>query len=217
VKTYVQPTWMNDAQARQVATDYIEDRAAQPIEEPTVKESEASALRIENADLKRENVDLRRRLDALELKAPSSNDRPEPRTPVRTPEKGDTGSTPVGVIADEDELYRRFKARLVQEAPALLKVIMSRPGIEVEVTREVIRVDGKSTRGRIARLIVEGFWAGKARTSAEVQSELEKRGPRPSNIDLGNELKALQEMGFFTRDNKWISLVAGAEVNVVER
>jgi len=77
--------------------------------------------------------------------------------------------------------------------------------------------DGKSLRGRIARLIADEFFT-KAHTSAEVLDELLKRGAdRPSNIELGNEMKALCEMGFLTRENKWYTLVPGAEVNVIER
>jgi len=65
-------------------------------------------------------------------------------------------------------------------------------------------------------LIAEDFFE-KARTSADVQAELSRRGASPSNIELGNELKALTAMGFFTRDNKWISLVSGMRVNVVDK
>ena len=55
-----------------------------------------------------------------------------------------------------------------------------------------------------------------ARTSADVSTELQCRGAKPSNIELGNEMKALTEMGFFTRSNKWYSLVPSMKVNVLE-
>ena len=41
---------------------------------------------------------------------------------------------------DTEALYQSFKARLLAEAPALIRVLVSRPEIEVAVTREVIKV-----------------------------------------------------------------------------
>lgn len=116
---------------------------------------------------------------------------------------------------DNETLYQVFKGRLMDEAPAVLQILTARPEIEVTVQRHVIRVDGDSLRGRIGRLIADGYF-DQARTSADVGAELLKRGRTTSNIELGNELKALTALGFFTRENKWISLVPGMQVNVVE-
>jgi hypothetical protein len=204
-------------------------------EEDTVKESEAQALREENAELKRTVDQLRAQVDKLLdqarpmkikvadlIDAAKEHAQTAPDTvpavltmadaPQRTKFRGDEP------IADE-AMYQAFKARLIEELPSdarVMEIIVSRPELRVRVKRHVIEIDGSSLRGRIGRLIAEGFF-GQARTSAQLLDELLKRGAdRPSNIELGLELKALCEMGFFTRDNKWYSLVAGMKVNIVE-
>jgi hypothetical protein len=231
VKTYVQPAWMEGEEARRIARGEIAMPAARwvppripatPITEVTVNEQEARALRQENEDLRRQVAELTRRLGGsvgLPLEhavatAPATDaQRPSPIAyEVRDAKTRD--------LVDEsmdDRLYRLFRKRLLEEEPAaLLRVLTSRPELEVQVQREVVRADGKSLRGRIGRMVVDGFFA-QARTSADVLAELERRGSaRPSNIELGNELKALAEMGFFTRENKWLSLVPDMKVNVVE-
>ncbi len=130
---------------------------------------------------------------------------------------------PVGVGVDNrwasnDALYEIFKARLIDEAPQIImKLAQTRPELKVVIERETIEVNGKSLRGRIARLIANGFFS-EAQTSATIGEEIAKQiGDRPSNIELGNELKALTEMGFFRRDNKWIRVVPEMVVNVVQR
>ncbi len=141
--------------------------------------------------------------------------------PADAPRDGAFGRTQLAPIFpgegtfDVDALYQAIKARLIDEAPAILQVMVGRPELAIHITRATITVDGDTLRGRIARLITEDFFS-KARTSAEVLSELERRGDKPSNIELGNELKALMKLGFFTRDNKWLSLVPDMVVNVVE-
>lgn len=85
----------------------------------------------------------------------------------------------------------------------------------MKIRRQILEVDGDSLRGRIGRLIHDGFF-DRSHTSSEILVELEKRGETPSNIEFGNEMKALVRMGFFTRENKWYSLVPEMKVNVVE-
>jgi hypothetical protein len=199
-------------------------------EEDTVKESEAQALRQESQALTRHNEALMKRIDQLErqllerqaaqqaetARAIDELTAPPVEEPAAAPQRAKfRGDEP---IADE-AMYQAFKARLIEELPSdarVMEIIVSRPELRVRVKRHVIEIDGSSLRGRIGRLIAEGFF-GQARTSAQLLDELLKRGAdRPSNIELGLELKALCEMGFFTRDNKWYSLVAGMKVNIVE-
>lgn len=209
--------------------------------EDDVNATEAQQLRDDNARLARENDDLRRRLEALEVTGrarPANRPRSDQRHAAdragagvgqsregtardggRSAGDGPTRAFTVEESFDNERLYQAFKARLISELPSdsrVMEIVLSRPELRVKVERHVIQVDGKSTRGRIARLIADSFFT-KSRTSAEVLDELLRRGAnRPSNIELGNELKALCEMGFFTRDNKWYSLVPDMKVNVLE-
>ena len=115
-----------------------------------------------------------------------------------------------------ESLYQRFVARLRAEAPELVLPIL-KPSLEVHVEkRHRFVVDGDSLRGRIARLIVDGFFSTK-RTVAQIGAELLKRqGIAPSRTDLDDEMKTLVQYGFFTRDKNWFRVVADMAVDVVE-
>ena len=219
IPTYAQPTWVSDNDAIEVSITgnltvlpgqfTSNGTTVNPGDDDMTSAQEAKLDRlidqmtvvVQNLGGDGRGHDLKiERITQTELE-----DRVEPPTYYRDP------SDQTGHL---DALYQEFKARLIKEAPALLKVLVNRPELDVEVERVVVRVDGFSTRGRIARLIHEGFFA-EAQTSATVAKELAKRGRELSNIELGNELKWFVENGFFRRDNKWITLVPEAVVNVV--
>jgi hypothetical protein len=245
VKTYVQPPWMDEPTATLIAqtgniAKYNIESIRPELEEPTVKESEARAMRDENARLDRELSETREKLtnayeqiEGLEARlerlerptAPSSNDkvRESALASGRLP-TGDTGSTPVGAI-DEDELYRRIKARLVKEAPAILRVLTEKPELRVEVEIPTITVKGDTLRGRIGRLIAEGFY-DRGATSPGTQKELARRGKDPGVTNMARELNELAALGFLTieegqdersRPRKEYRAVDGMKVNIVER
>lgn len=207
------------------------------LEEESVNVAEANALKEENQQLRAENADLRRRLEALEGRAGVRAERPDPArqhhpqsrargadaTPGTVADQGQPAGRDTRVFTaeeslDNEALYQAIKARLIEELPGdarVMHIITSKPELRVEVRRRYIEADGDSLRGRIARLIAGDFWS-KARTSAEVLAELQKSGISPSNIELGNELKALMQMGFLSRDNKWYAVVDGMKVNIIE-
>lgn len=241
IRTYVQPSWLDELQAEAIACGRLTAGSVQAPKEETVDVQEANTLLADNRRLAAENEELRRRIAALENQYAatrpqrrdphhdSSSDRSTSLDPVAVASirRGDSSSAS-GQIADqavepfasdEEARYQSFKARLIAELPADLKVLQivtSVPELRVSVERHVVPADGRSLRGRIGRLIADGFF-GASRTSAQVLEELMKRGAdRPSNIELGNEMKAMCDMGFFTRDNKWYTLVEGMKVNVVE-
>jgi hypothetical protein len=234
VKTYVQPDWMNMAQAQQVARGQLDVVTAvllSPRPLPHPQHTEVIVNEREAQELREENERLRRRIEQLEKQdaPPSSNDKASESAPVsgRRSDRGNPGSTLGGgrqysaaETFDNESLYQAIKKRLIDELPrdpAVLRIVTMKPELRVEVERQIVTADGRSLRGRIARLIADGFF-GQSRTSANVLDELLRRGAdRPSNIELGNEMKALTEMGFFTRDNKWYTLVPDMAVNVVER
>jgi hypothetical protein len=217
-KVYAQPVWLPEAKARQVARGEVPVelavvahgivRTVREMGESNVTENEAKQLRDENAELRRTVGRLQeevRLLGAGSHRVGSGSSQSLPRP----------DGVPFPTAAPDAEMrYQAFKARLMAEAPGILKVMVLKPELEVAVQREVIQADGRSVRGRIARLIADGFFESPKESSA-VLAELMKRGAnRPSNIELGNEMKALCEMGFFTRDNKWYTLVPGMKVNV---
>jgi hypothetical protein len=96
---------------------------------------------------------------------------------------------------DFEDFYQRTKKRLAKEAPAILKTFVTKPQLEVEVQIETVDVDGNTTRGRIARLIAEG-WLAEPKTANAVQKELGRLGRDPGPGAAYSEMKALAEMGF---------------------
>ena len=248
VKTYAQPTWVDDELAQRVAWGEpgamaqtsvrraagVDARPAGavanlPMPEPpvgvvgqagrghhTIINPSEGDDDMTPAQEKKLDTLLDRMAEVIRLMVPTERREPNwGEEVIDAPKPFPAGDIPTD--HDTEALYQSFKARLLAEAPALLKVIVSRPEIEVTVTREVLKVDGNSTRGRIARLIHEGFFDESAVTSADIGNELAKRGRALSNIELGNELKALIEMGFFRKDNKWINLVPAMRDNVKEK
>lgn len=198
--------------------------------EATVTKEEAAALRRENAALHNENVDLKRRLEALEkgqhgAKGVVHDDRPvgsrsadsarEPRPQQAGDHAGGVGrdhaSAAVGQmdrhvragepLGETDEaLYQAIKARLLEEAPALLRLILQRPELEVSVQRRVVEAEGDSTLGRVARLIKADFLAD-SRRFGEILRELERTGTRVNNKSLSVALKELVVAGFLTKES----------------
>jgi len=233
-KVYVQPQWMGQAEAVAIAEGRIDVQSArgtQPrriqtmasFEERLVDEREAKALRDENQELHAQIADLRRQLSETgravgKQGAKKADAQPGGRDVDTTPSPSPVDPrslSPFDSVTGTDQYYEQIKRRLIAEAPAILKVLVARPELEVEIERVVIHVRGDTLRGRIARLIADDFFAI-AHTSAQILDELLRRGAnRPSNIELGNELKALCELGFFTRENKWYNLVPDMKVNVV--
>jgi hypothetical protein len=252
IRTYVQPAWMDEDQARKVAVGTLSvdqvrrhhqaierDAAAvarrfsgRPLtsvgdiartltsnQEETVTKDEAARLTRENETLLRQNADLRHRLEALEkgqrhadtaatVQRPAPGRQSAPRNDrgvsdaaersSRGPDTGAGATAPRGDV--DDALYQAIKARLLAEAPALLRLIVQEPELEVSVERRVVEAEGDSTLGRVARLIKADFLADSRRFS-EILRELERTGTRVNNKSLSVALKELVVGGFLTKES----------------
>lgn len=189
IKTYVQPAWMVQAQAVGIArgTLKVEKAAARPgrviPEEPMTSKTDE-------------------KLDKLiELMSGQVGASPVAAAP------------PAAVSSDEDAMYKRFKARLINEAPAILKVLKLSPEIEVEETREVIEVDAKSLRGRIALLIVKGFF-DMPKTGNATFNELKRIGASTAKPNVYRESDKLAELGFLTKEGEGYQSVPGMKSSI---
>lgn len=136
------------------------------------------------------------------------------------------GRGPIPEVLTNDDLFDAIKARLIAEAPGILKMLTVTPELEVTVVRETVQVDGKSLRGRVARLLAKGFF-DEGVIQTHVRTELERHGAGVSDAkNLPRELDALVEMGFLTiedgkdskgRPRKLYLAVPGMKVNVIEK
>lgn len=231
VKTYVQPAWMQPEEAQHVAMGHTQAAAThaahrQQPQEQTVNVSEANALREENARLARENDDLRQRLERLESARGDQRGAASTRThrPEAAPAAGTGGVRPevsngraysAEETFDNEALYQAFKTRLVAEAPGLLRVLETRPEIEVQVQRKTLQLDEFSLKGRIAKLLRDGFFR-EPRGCGSVRTALKRTGPDANTANIGRALDDFTRDGFVTYEGSGYREVSGMKVNIVE-
>lgn len=199
IKTYVQPAWMSPQQAVAIA---IGDRPVESVAKPEHKEAkvtpdEAAKLRQENADLKGTIDTLKRTVAELERK-------------LAIPVSASTAA----MLTETDSLYEDFKARLLRDAPALLRVLSDVPELEVKIERRVIEASGDTLRGRLALLIRDRFF-DEAKTANTAYNELQRRGFKTAKPNVYREADNLSALGFLTKEDGGYRAVAEMKINVV--
>lgn len=120
---------------------------------------------------------------------------------------------PAILNGDEEATYQRFKTRLMKEAPKLLRVLAIAPEIEVATERETIEVDGKSLRGRLALLILKG-WFDEPHNASLAWTELKRTGKDPGKPNVYKECDRLVEVGFLTKESDGYQAVAGMKSSI---
>ncbi len=116
--------------------------------------------------------------------------------------------------------YEELKRRLLADA-AVLHILAQKPELKVTLDRQTIECDGKSLRGRIARMMTRKFF-DEPRTGPDVIKELERSAFTVSVGGLYNELAELCRMGFLIKETKGDKKAAGyrsvegMKVNIVE-
>lgn len=241
IKTYVQPAWMDDDHATGVAVGTISvdqvirqqasiSREATAVarrfgvtKEEAVTKDEAARLTRENEQLKKDNADLRRRLEALE----KGQHAPEPERPTArraraadAPAEVAAATPPASTNGHVDEaLYQAIKARILDELPnepVLLRIVEGRSELLVELTKDTVTIDGTSLKGRIGRLIANGFFDD-GQTQGATRSELKRTGSDVNQGNLWRTINDLVKSGFLTNESgNTYRAVAGMKVNVVE-
>lgn len=115
---------------------------------------------------------------------------------------------------EEEALYQKVVERLKREAPGLLKVLVMKPELDVEIKLATISLDGSSLRGRIATLIADGFF-DEPREAIAVLHELRRRGGGAGDKNnYQRELGWLSHSGFLTREPSGFQAVEGMKVNI---
>lgn len=215
VKTYVRPEWLDDAAAADVARGgripaahpAAAPAAAKPATKPTPQPSGDSDVDQATADrLMQENAELRRQVQDLTGKLAFLGGAAIPVGPVDM-----VSPAPI----DEESLYQRFKARLLQEAPAIAGVNVAVPELIVTKTRRTLQFDETSLKGRVARLIGEGFF-GELRTQSATRSELKRTGPDCNSGNLSRALDDLRNAGFLVEESGSFRTAPGLKVSTKE-
>jgi hypothetical protein len=204
-KVYVQPAWMSNDEAFEIAMGRAAPTGVSMLNEARAicePKQEADPMSVEKLD---EILSLLRR---------------QPGSPLKPVEVLQAPFTTA--VADEDALYQRFKARLINEIPAILHVLVEKPAIHVEYDEKVIEVDGDTLRGRLALLIREGFFDGDGKTGTGVNKELQRRTSAMAAVGtLYGELDELVRLGFLvvepakdSKSGKKYQAVGGMKANI---
>lgn len=205
VRTYVRPRWMAADVAMEIAMGKRERPAAPPAKTMAAPPP---------TDSKETDVSVEQKLDTLIalMTAQAQPARPVPAPPAEHPRARTPAPKPAAVESARDRqsdtaelpeevMYQRFKHRLLQEAPSLIRLLVERPDIELKVERKVIDVDLTSARGMIVKLITEGFMDQEVSGSA-VHKEMGRRwNYKASSIRVYEQLQALNAMGFVTKES----------------
>jgi hypothetical protein len=229
-KTYVRPAWMDERTAWQIAkgqktiadvetpaawrqrewreeTPAHKTRAiaiaspALTIHVPQPKETTVSQLPNPQA-----LVDLQRALDALGVSARSNH----------APPTASQRSTSPAMPADEEQLYQRIKSRLIDEAPAILKLIAEGPELVVEVQRQTYTYDAKKGDGGLAQLIVNG-WLDKPVSGHAVWVELKRLGYKVAKPSVYDWAKKMAARGFLTIEGDGFKAVSNMKRRIEEK
>ena len=121
-----------------------------------------------------------------------------------------------GAAVDVDAIERRIIERIaIVGSEGKLRVNVTEHEIEVREKREVIKLDGATLPGRIARLLAEGFFDS-PKGHRSVWDEVVRRGFKGSN-NVQRELEKLAERGFLTKETgQGFRAVEKMKVNIVE-
>ena len=124
-----------------------------------------------------------------------------------------------GWDAVEEEQYQKWKARLVaelrQEAPALVKLLATSSELEVTVDRRRVEVGDSSLRGRVGKLIAQGFFAS-SQKAGPTRTELVRTGPDCNTANIGRELNYYRDLGLLTCESDGYRIAPGAKARIVE-
>lgn len=217
VKVYVQPVWLTDAVAMNVAVGRMQ-APPRPMRHVIVPPGDV-ATDEEVMEVARQ----RERMFSSEEEMPNSTDKKldelttsiqslaqvvgqalgaQAKNGVSPSVKASRGKeiqeseSPLPVeMASWGQLYEYVRQRLIDDAPHILKTLVKRPELVVEVTIEEIVIDGSTLRGRIAQLIADK-WFDDSKRNVEVLNKLAESGYKTAHPQVSMEMKALAQLGY---------------------
>lgn len=199
IKTYVQPAWASEEEAQNIATGALDLGAIAPPAPKPPEENEPMSNGVEDK--------LDRLIGLLESHLSSAPVAPSYAPPGSVP--ATNGAAPL----DEDALYQRFKERLTGEAPAILKVLSIKPKIVVDEIVETIETDSKTLRGRLALMILDGFFDSRTTGNAAFE-HLKRTGFKIAKPGVYRECDNLTTKGFLTKTGEGYEVVAAMRSNI---
>lgn len=206
-KTYVQPWWCDAPIARRIAMGEIP--AAPPVQSAAPPNIRAvitdiqppghdiddedpmdAELRAENERLRGEILRLTRLVDQLQDQKAMPDESTElARESVRP------GPAAIGL---PDDWLQQVRTKLLSDPAVIAHIAATRPKLIVEVTPRVVKIDGTTSRGRIARLIATGFFDS-AKRQGECRTELQRTGTDVNGGQVSTLFSEFVRDGFLQR------------------
>ena len=247
-KVYVQPAWLSWNRAREIAVGSIKVEAAgRPPskdgdemyeEELKVAVQKISHLEADKTRLEKEVSELEEvvKVYASHYGVRLVDEVEETETPEEVRRTIDEGckhgpkvprSHNIATMQPQNshnvataEIVDAVIAELETRQPALLKVLLERPELQVAVDRPIVKTDDGTIRGRLAILIHEGFF-GTPRPAREILSEVLAKGwgdwsGGGNNPRMYQELKWLQLAGFLRKEGGAWTALPGIEKRIKE-
>jgi hypothetical protein len=117
---------------------------------------------------------------------------------------------------DLEAVYRYVKKRLIDDMaidPILLQLMTSRPELEILVEPRRVSLDGSTLRGRVAKLLGNGFLKEPRKLYA-IRQELARTGTDPGGGgNLSTTVSDLVKDGFLLREGEGFMLAPGVKVS----
>jgi len=215
-KVYVQPVWMIPPLAQLVAQGRkrVEDVARmQPAREKETEDDDMWKEKVDElteqvAALQEENKQLHVQLKRFNITPPA-------------PEK--TGTDHIRAVTgkpfdDIEGFMANIAARVIEQIrkdPVLIRLAVEKPAVEITVNRKVVTMDDSTIKGKIAKLLHEG-WFAQERNAAETHAEVVRRGmaPKTPQVRSWEALNEFCSLGLLYRNDKQYTAAPDVETRI---
>jgi hypothetical protein len=124
----------------------------------------------------------------------------------------------VKISSFTDAGYEMLKSLLLNDPQVIAALENARPTLRITTTQTVINWDGSTLKGRLGKLITEGFFKA-PRPAADVLKECQRRGWMTNNNrsnHLAPYLADIVELGFLTREDAGYQATPGMKIENIQ-
>lgn len=211
LKTYVQPVWLADSAAVEIAQGrlHVQD-AMRPQTSAQSKREDDDMGYQQLFEAEKQRADrLEQELAALRGSKPAAVAAPIAQPPAQHGYSGSDCTAP-----SEERLVQSVLAQIRRD-PVLVRLSQELPAIEVKVNRTVVSMDDSTIKGKIAILITDGFCSNPFNFGT-LRNELIRRGmdSKTANVGISKAIADFITMGLFWRSGDGWELAPGANRRV---